>query len=206
MDQVYMKKYIKKDVKFEKHPNLIFGIMGMIFSVLFVASLFFLYWLPFWFIGLLWIAFTGAMIYWIIQKNENTNLTKSSAFIKRNGALYYIRLGYALEGDIPVDAMDLVIMGPLDAVQSARAEENIIKSGMIREMRDKPATFSNYLTEILSRGGRNLPPYVIEFCPMYDARLEKEDSKWILISYFTKTGERAIRKYRNVYGTEMFQN
>lgn len=34
---------------------------------------------------------------WYIKNNEKTNLTKSSAFIVRDGIIYYIRLGYTLD-------------------------------------------------------------------------------------------------------------
>ena len=32
-----------------------------------------------------------------IKNNEKTNLIKSSAFIERDGIIYYIRLGYTLD-------------------------------------------------------------------------------------------------------------
>ncbi len=207
MDQVYLKKNIRKDKIYEKHRNMIFGMIIGIFSVLFVASLIVADWLPMWLFWLIWIVIFGLLIYWIIKKNENANLTKSSAFIKRNGFLYYIRLGYSLDGDIPVNAMDMVIMGTKDAINSARAEENMMKTTLIQGMRDEPSTFSNYLTEILSMNG-HLPQYVVSFCAMEDAKLEREDSRWIWISYtnqWTK-GQRVTQKFRNVYGTEMFDN
>lgn len=203
MDQVYLKKNIRKDKIYEKHPNMIFGMIIGIFSVLFVASLIVADWLPMW----IWIVVFGLLIYWITKKNENANLTKSSAFIRRNGILYYIRLGYSLDGDIPVDAMDMVIMGSKDAINSARAEENMMKTALIQKMRDAPSTFSNYLTEILSMNG-DLPQYVVSFCTMEDARLEQENPRWIWISYtnqWTK-GQRVTQKFRNVYGTEMFDD
>lgn len=34
---------------------------------------------------------------WYIKNNEKTNLIKSSAFIERDGIIYYIRLGYTLD-------------------------------------------------------------------------------------------------------------
>lgn len=83
MDQVYLKKNIRKDKIYEKHPNMIFGMIIGIFSVLFVASLIVADWLPMWLFWLIWIVVFGLLIYWIIKKNENANVTKSSAFIKR---------------------------------------------------------------------------------------------------------------------------
>lgn len=207
MDQVYLKKNIRKDKIYEKHPNMIFGIIMGIFSVLFVVSLIVVDRLPMWLFWLIWIVIFGLLIYWILKKNENANLTTSSAFIRRNGILYYIRLGYSLDGDIPVDAMDMVIMGPKDAINLARAEENMMKAALIQGMRDEPSTFSNYLTEILSMNG-HLPQYVVSFCAMEDARLEQENPRWIWISYtnqWTKV-QRVTQKFRNVYGTEMFDD
>jgi len=208
MDQVFLKRDIKKDKAFENHPNLIFGLCIIPIILLIVASIWCYAFLnvPGVLIVIFDISIVIGMIIWFIKKNENTNLTKSSAFVLRDGILHYIRLGYGLDGDIPVSAMDMVVMGPLDAARAARADENIIKGAAVQEMRKKPETFSNYLTQILinlrnSPDSIRLPEFVIQYCPMMDAKLEKIDDKWIRISYINQWtgGKRATAKYRNVY-------
>ncbi len=211
-DEVYLKKEIKRDKRFENHPNLVFGLILACVSILCVASLFLLDFWPFWALMILWVVGIGAAIYYIIKKNENSNLTKSSAFIRRNGILYYIRLGYCLDGDVPVDALDLVMTGPLEAVQAARAQENVIKTKYVQEIRNYKETFSNYLTEILNSPlqplesnpnilSHKLPEYVIQFCEMCEPKLEKQTSDWIWISYYNSytNNQRVTQKFRNVY-------
>lgn len=211
-DEVYLKREIKKDKLFEAHPNLVFGLMLLCASLLCVASLFCLSFLPFWVLALLWVIVLGALIYYIIKKNDNTNLTKSSAFVRRDGVLYYIRLGYSLEGDVPVGALKVATMGPFDAVMAARAHENTGKTKYIQEIRNHKETFSNYLTEILNSPlhpletnpniwVHTMPNYVVDFCEMCDPKLERQTSDWLWISYYNSytNNKRVTQKFRNVY-------
>ena len=88
-DIVYMKRDIKSHRIYEKHPNLMFGIIILIWGLLFFFSMLsmdnmILYW------GILLIMLVPIIIGYM-KNNEKTNLTKSSAFIEREGVIYYIR-------------------------------------------------------------------------------------------------------------------
>ena len=204
-DKVYLKKEIKKDKIFENHPNLVFGLI-MIAGVWLLFPLIFTLWvLPTWVVLLLWGVCIAVLIWWIIKKNESANLTKSSAFIVRDGVLYYIRLGYVL-GEKPADPIDVAVMRPLDATMVARADENMQKTAYIQEARENPKTFSKCLDAIQAQNTSfpKLPPYVIKFCELDNPKLEKETDKYIWISYSNALtdGKRVEQKFRNVYGNE----
>lgn len=201
-EEVILKKDIRQDKPFENNPNLIFGLICILDAIFCMGSIFVLYSLPFWALMILWVVVIGASIWYIVQKNENANLTKSSAFILRNGILYYLRLGYQLEGDVPMDA--------LNRAQAARARENVRKTSHIQEIRNHESTFSDCLTEILNSplhtpesnsGIGHLPEYVIQFCEMHEPKLEQQTSRWIWISYENAhtDHQRVTQKFRNVY-------
>lgn len=218
-DKVYLKKEIKSDKLFENHPNLVFGVVIIAFALLVVCSIFWLWFLPFWALAMLWIVAGGLLFWLIIKKNDKSNLSKSDAFIRRDGKLYYIRLGYVLENEIPVSMVEAVVFGPLDAAIAARAEENMIKTRQVQELRKHEETFSNMLTEILNAPLKpsdnnpsvlipQLPKYVNSFCEMQNPRLEKKTKDWIWISYCTPytKGQRVTAKYRNAFDLSMLQD
>lgn len=91
---VCMKRDIRSHKFYEKYPNLLFGIIILIWGLLFFLSLFSDNVIPYW--VFLFIAIAIISICYI-KNNEKTNLTKSSAFIERDGIIYYIRLGYTLD-------------------------------------------------------------------------------------------------------------
>jgi len=128
---------------------------------------------------------------WYIKNNEKTNLTKSSAFIVRDGIIYYIRLGYTLDyqqSGIPFGLKKVAI-----------AEENMKKTKHIQEIRECENTFSRALTEVLN--SNSIPNGVVKFCQMEDCRLEKETKQWVWLSYYNcyTHNQRVTQKFRNVY-------
>lgn len=185
---VYMKRDIKSHRIYENHPNLIFGIIILVWGLLFFFACFsndmILYWM------ILFIIIVLISI-WYMKNNEKTNLTKSSAFIERDGILYYIRLGYTLDYQQPVV--------PFGLKKVAIAEENMKKTKHIQEIRKRENTFSRALTEALN--SNNLPNGVVEFCQMDDCRLEKETKQWVWLSYYNRYthNQRVTQKFRNVY-------
>jgi hypothetical protein len=215
-DKVYLKQEIKSDKFMEMHPNLVFGLALIPVCLVVLAS----FWVSAYLnvsgilTGIFDIAIVVILIIWIIKKNEKSNLSKSDGFIIRDGKLYYIRLGYTLDHDVPVDALDVVLAGPLEAAQIARAEENMKKTAFVQEARKYQETFSAYLTQILDGPkiclddgniGPILPKYVITFCEMQKPKLEKQTKDWIWISYeneYTK-GQRVTTKYRNAFDLSM---
>lgn len=77
---------------------------------------------------------------WYIKNNEKTNLTKSSAFIERDGVIYYIRLGYTLNYQQPGV--------PFEWKKVGLAKQNMKNTKHIQEIREDKNTFSKALTDI----------------------------------------------------------
>jgi len=204
-DKVYLKKDIVTDRIFEKYPIIVFGTIMMVAAILVVASIFWLSFLPFAVLLLIWGVFLAGIICVIIWINEKANLSKSSAFIKRDGVLYYIRLGYTLNGDIPVTAKDAILLGPLDAARLSRAVENVAKEQVIQTVREDPEFYSAMLDELLSQEWPpHLPGYVIGFNKLIDPKLKKQNKDWIWISYTSwMNGKRYTEKFRNAYELDM---
>ena len=185
---VYMKRDIKSHRIYEKHPNLMFGIIILVRGLLFFFGCFSdVYWV-YWMVLVIIIV---PITIWYIKNNEKTNLTKSSAFIVRDGIIYYIRLGYTLDyqqSGIPFGLKKVAI-----------AEENMKKTKHIQEIRECENTFSRALTEVLN--SNSLPNGVVKFCQMEDCRLEKETKQWVWLSYYNcyTHNQRVTQKFRNVY-------
>lgn len=73
---------------------------------------------------------------WYIKNNEKTNLTKSSAFIVRDGIIYYIRLGYTLDyqqSGIPFGLKKVAI-----------AEENMKKQNIFKKLENVKIHFQEH--------------------------------------------------------------
>lgn len=184
-----MKRDIRSHKFYEKYPNLLFGIIILIWGLLFFLSLFSDNVIPYW--VFLFIAIAIISICYI-KNNEKTNLTKSSAFIERDGIIYYIRLGYTLDHQqtgVPFGFKKKI----------AIAAENMKKTKHIQEIRERKNTFSRALTEALN--SNSLPNDVVEFCQMQDCRLEKETKQWVWLSYYNRytRNQRVTQKFRNVY-------
>lgn len=188
-DIVYMKRDIKSHRIYEKHPNLMFGIIILIWGLLFFFSMLsmdnmILYW------GILLIMLVPIIIGYM-KNNEKTNLTKSSAFIEREGVIYYIRLGYTLDYQQPGMPFGLKKVG--------LAKQNMKNTKHIQEIREHENTFSKALTNVLNSD--HLPHDVVQFCEMLECRLEKETKQWVWLSYYNHhtQNRRVTQKFRNVY-------
>lgn len=187
LDRVYMKKIIKSHRILENHPNLVFGIIICFYSIAFVASICISSWLT-----LIFLLLAIPLTIWVIRINDNINLTKSSAFVERNGVFYYIRLGYLLDYQQPGV--------PLRDKKVALAAENMNQTRHIQAIREHQVTFSHALTNCLEMNA-SLPANVIEFCEMRNCKLEQQTAKWIWLSYDNRytNYQRVTRKFRNVY-------
>lgn len=187
-DIVYMKRDIKSHKIYEKRPNLMFGIIILIWGLLFFFSMFssemILYWI-------ILFCMLVLIIIGYMKNNEKTNLTKSSAFIERDGVIYYIRLGYMLDYQQPGV--------PLMYKKLGLAKQNMKKTKHIQEIREDKNTFSKALTDVLN--SNHLPSDVVQFCEMLDCRLEKETKQWVWLSYYNHhtQNRRVTQKFRNVY-------
>lgn len=186
-DNVYMKRDIKSHRIYEKHPNLMFGFIILIWGILLFFSMFSMKMILFW--GVLCLLLP--IFVWYIKNNEKTNLTKSSAFIEREGVIYYIRLGYTLDYQQPGVSIPLKKVGI--------AKQNMKKTKHIQEIREHGNAFSKALTDVLN--SNHLPTDVVKFCEMRDCRLEKETKQWIWLSYYNRhtQNKRVTQKFRNVY-------
>lgn len=217
-DRVYLKKEIKSDKAFENHPRMVFGIMLVAVSIMIVASIFFLWMIPFPVLLLLWAAVIGVVIYFILKKNEKSNLSKSDAFILRDGILYYIRLGYTLENEVPISGVNAALGGAKFAMDAARASEVNRKEAAIHEARQHEETFSTALTSILNSPMRpiqtaegnmvmahSLPENVNTFAVLVNPKKEKEDKDWMWISYdnIYLPNTRSEIKVRNAFDLDM---
>ena len=142
------------------------------------------------YLGILFIMLVPIIIGYM-KNNEKTNLTKSSAFIEREGVIYYIRLGYTLDYQQP----DV----PLGYKKLGLAKQNMKKTKHIQEIREHENTFSKALTNVLN--SNHLPHDVVQFCEMLDCRLEKETKQWVWLSYYNHhtQNRRVTQKFRNVY-------
>lgn len=187
-DIVYMKRDIKSHKIYEKRPNLMFGIIILIWGLLFFFSMFssemILYWI-------ILFCMLVPIIIGYMKNNEKTNLTKSSAFIERDGVIYYIRLGYMLDYQQPGVLLMYKKLG--------LAKQNMKKTKHIQEIREDKNTFSKALTDVLN--SNHLPSDVVQFCEMLDCRLEKETKQWVWLSYYNHhtQNRRVTQKFRNVY-------
>ena len=187
-DIVYMQRDIKSHKIYEKRPNLMFGIIILIWGLLFFFSMFssemILYWI-------ILFCMLVLIIIGYMKNNEKTNLTKSSAFIERDGVIYYIRLGYMLDYQQPGV--------PLMYKKLGLAKQNMKKTKHIQEIREDKNTFSKALTDVLN--SNHLPSDVVQFCEMLDCRLEKETKQWVWLSYYNHhtQNRRVTQKFRNVY-------
>ena len=66
------------------------------------------------------VAAPAVLGYWIVQKNKKSNLPKSEAFVKRDGLLYHIALGYSIENEDGIKAVYVLLGGPQSAPGKAR--------------------------------------------------------------------------------------
>lgn len=130
---VYMKRDIKSHRIYEKHPNLMFGVIILVWGLLFFFGCFSdVYWVYWVFLVIIIVPIT----IWYIKNNEKTNLTKSSAFIERDGIIYYIRLGYTLDyqqSGIPFGLKKVAI-----------AEENMKKQNIFKKLENVKIHFQEH--------------------------------------------------------------
>ncbi|NLZ72044.1 MAG: DUF3811 domain-containing protein [Clostridiaceae bacterium] len=190
-DNVYIKMDIKIHRIYENHPNLMFGIIILIWGILFVLAMYFMKMILFWVL----ICLLAPITIWYIKNNEKTNLTKSSAFVERDGIIYYIRLGYMLDYQQP----EISVLLGRAYIDSTPAEQNMRKTKYIQKIRQDRNTFSKALTEALN--SNHLPADIVEFCEMRDCQLEEETKQWVWLSYHNghTKNQRVTQKFRNVY-------
>jgi hypothetical protein len=203
-DIVYLKKDIKGDKFWENNPHLVFGIYLGITMILFFGGMFALI-----FIGcpnfLLTIYLIGICILCVVlamYRNEMCNISKSIAFIKRDGILYEIKLGY-LE-DINYQTLgstkNIVLGGVKFAHDVDVAGQVQLAEKEVRERRKKAEVYSAVLDKILESGV--IPRGVTEFIKLDNPHIEKTTKNFIWITY-NAGAERKSKKFRNAYDLDL---
>ena len=150
-DEVYLKREIIEDKPFEQHPNGVFGLVLVAVVLVIVGLVLLMPYVPVPELLLVVdMAVAAAAIVFIVRKNRKSNLSKSEAFVKRDGVLHYIALGFDLNNEDGINPVILALAGPTTAVNAMRASENMRKSASVNAMRQQEETFSALLDLILS--------------------------------------------------------
>ena len=156
-DKIFMKT--KYDGIWEKNATLGFGLYLIIYLILLFGSIF-----VFIFIGIptfvlyIWLVFI--FIFFIIKSflsNQSKNMSKSTAFIERDGKLYAIQLLYTKK-ELGTETSRNIIYMPSGTILQAGTLYNNIKVATdvqvhekeVRERRNNPVAFSIALDDILA--------------------------------------------------------
>ena len=201
-NKVFLKT--KNDGLWENSPIIAFAIYILIYLILFFGSMFLFIFndipgviLATWLI-LLTVGLVGMSVY----LNETRNMSKSTGFVKREGILYLIKLGY----DSEVNG-NMVYTPSGSIAQAVTLEHNIKVAGQVqqvekevRDRRENPQAYIDILDYKLnvSKQKNYLPKGCIEFIILDDPIIEKENKNFIWVSY-KKGKERNIKKIRNAY-------
>ena len=192
--KVYTKKYIEKDQLWEENPHIAFMLYLAVYLILFFVGMFGLifcgihgFLLAFYLIGL-----TAGLVFVVIHKNNTKNISKSIAFIKKDGVLYLIKLGYLIDYQVYAKTDEEHRVSVASQVQKGEI--------MVKNLREKPEYFASALDIIHETG--QYPDCVLEYLKMNNPKIEKETKNFIWISY-DDMEERKVKKYRNAYGLEL---
>lgn len=197
--RVFLKEYKKGDQLWENKPHLTYGIYMIVTSILFFGGIFGLifancsgFLLTIYLIGI-WVICIVLAIY----RNEMCNMSKSTAFIERNGVLYSVKIGYLNEIDYKdVDVVDAAFLGVTTAHNLAVAEQVQREEKIVRMLRKQEKPFIDALEYYLEYNEK--PQNVLEIIHLKNPKIEKKNNWSITISYDYK-GKRKIKKYRNAY-------
>lgn len=202
--RVYLKEYKKSDQLWENSPYLAFAIYAAATLLLFFGGMFGLIFvdcpapiLAIYLIGI-WVACIALAVY----RNEMCNLSKSTAFVERDGVLFSVKLGYAKEINYQTmgSISDVVLMGATDAHNAAVAEQVQSAEKEVRERRKHAEAYCAALESYLHT--HELPGGVIEIVRLMDPRIEKK-TVWSMYISYQAGSERKIKKYRNAYALNL---
>ena len=201
-DKVFLKT--KNDGLWENSPIIAVAIYMLIYLILFFGSMFLFTFndipgviLAIWLI-LLTVGLVGISVY----LNETRNMSKSTGFVKREGILYLIKLGYDSEVN-----NNMVYTPSGSIAQAVTLEHNIKAAGQVqqaekevRDRRENPQAYIDILDYKLniSKQKNYLPKGCIEFIVLDEPKVEKQNKNFIWVSY-KKGKERNIKKIRNAY-------
>ena len=201
-DKIFLKT--KNDGLWENNPTIAFVIYMLIYLILFFCSMFLFVFndVPGVILAIWLILLTVGLISMSVYLNETRNISKSTGFIKREGILYLIKLGY----DSEVNS-NMVHTPSGSIAQAVTLEYNMNVAGQvqqeekeIRDRRENPQAYIDVLDYKLniSKQKNYLPKGCIEFIILDDPKIEKQNKNFIWVSY-KKGKERNIKRIRNAY-------
>ncbi|MCD8096615.1 MAG: hypothetical protein LUE31_00940 [Lachnospiraceae bacterium] len=202
--RIYLKEYKRGDQIWERSPHLAFAIYTVVTLLLFFGGMFGLIFvdcpaplLAIYLIGI-WVVCIALAVY----RNEMCNLSKSTAFVERDGVLFSIKLGYAREINYQTmgSIRDIVLMGATDAHNAAVAAQVQSAEKEVRERRKYAEAYCSALESYLHT--HELPGGVIEIVCLTNPRIEKETA-WLMYISYQAGSERKIKRYRNAYALEL---
>ena len=192
--KVYTKKYIEEDQLWEENPHIAFMLYLAVYLILFFGGMFGLIFCGIhgFLLALYLIGLTAGLVFVVIHENNMKNISKSIAFIKKNGELYLIKLGYMI---------DYQVYAKADEERRAAVASQVQKGEiMVKNLREKPEYFASAL-DIIHKTGQ-LPECVVEYCKMDNAKIVHQNKRYIYISYDCM-GETKVRHFRNAYNLDL---
>jgi hypothetical protein len=203
-DIVYLKKDIKGDKFWENSPHLVFGIYLGITMILFFGGMFALISMgcPEFLLAIYLIGICVFCVALAMYRNKMCNISKSIAFIKRDGILYEIKLGYLEDINYQTlgSAKNIVLGGVKFAHDVDVARQVQVAEKEVRERRKSAEVYSAVLDKILESG--RLPQGVMEFIKLDNPHIEKTTKNFIWITYNAETGRKS-KKFRNAYDLDL---
>ncbi len=186
-DKVYLCMDFKTGRQLSAHPRKVFTIL-MIFVVM---NFFNMFLMPSFLIEvylILFGAFAVAFCIWFARLMEKYNWNLQSAFILREGRLYYLRLGHDVRGS-----------------GIAGAQDNLVKEAYVRESRRDPEKYSYYLS--LMTGEYESHPHVAHFIKFTNPVMESKDRMFVTIAFGEpdEFGNRQTLRVRNGYDWSMMK-
>lgn len=179
--RVWLCKDFKTGRELSAHPRKIFTVV-LPFFCLFIFNSYFFRGIFFYLFYVLYIGMILGFCIGVAYLMEKYNWHLQSAFIRLDGKLYYMRLGY-----INVNRGDVAV------------EFEGVKSALVRSTRRDPERYSYLLSLLL--GEYESHADVVKFIRLNDPVIESKDALNTVISYSSGEGEgdRYLLKVRNGY-------
>ena len=201
-DKVFLKT--KNDGLWEENPTIAFAIYLFMYLIVFFGSIFLFIFnnIPGVILAIWLILLTVGLIGTAIYLNETRNMSKSIGFIKREGILYLIKLGYASNLNNTMIYTSVSSVAQIATLgHNLKVAEQVQQSEKeVRIRRINPQAYIDIVDYKLnvSKQKNYLPKGCVEFTRLIEPKIEKQNKNFIWISY-KKDKERNIKKIRNAY-------
>lgn len=200
--RVYLKEYKRWDQMWENKPHLTFGLYTIITLILFFGGMFGLIFAncPTVILILYLVGICAVCVILAVYRNEMCNMSKSTAFVEKNGDLFSIKLGYISANEINYqamgNAMNIAVFGFETAHDINIAEQVQRAEKEVRERRKYAEVYVQILEKYLETG--KLPDGTVEIIHLVNPKIEKRNN-WLLRISYQKGDARATKIYRNAY-------